>query len=115
MRELKRAVAHFPNPRVRLPPDVADMTGDACKHLAGIFVNGVRARAVSRCGLHQVPIDVELRLLDGGVACPNRPRSPVAIERQFALAWSDGAIESVEHFEAGSREGGCVQKPPKER
>ena len=70
---MKRPVPHLPDPVIRLAPDVAHVIGDARKHLAGIGVNRVRTGAVQPRCLHQVAVDVELRLFDGAVADAHRP------------------------------------------
>src|SRR5438034_9422924 len=87
--EVKRAVPYFPDARIRLPPDVADMVGDSPERGAGITVEPVVALAVQPRRLQQVAVDIELQLLESGVADSHGHRMAITGQRQRALFRTD--------------------------
>ena len=61
-----------------------------------------------------MPVDVELELSGGLVADADRPRAPVAGERELALRRTRAAVQPVQDAQLGVRELRGVEQPPEE-
>ena len=109
------SASHLPDAGVGLAPDAADEVGDAGESPAGLAVQPPAGLRVDQRGLEQVAVDVELGLLGGVVADPDRARAPVAVELQRALGCALAAVEAVEDLQARVGQLRRVQQPPEER
>ena len=68
-----RLTAHLPKPAVGLFPDACQMVGQ-CRLLADVLLG--RTDAADECmqqGIGEFPVDIELKLLCGGVPNSHRP------------------------------------------
>src|SRR3954464_5525130 len=111
MREMERAISHFPNTRIRHAPDVADVIGNAGERPSHVGIERTMAFAVQPSRLEQVAVNIELRLLDRGVAHTYRPRVPVAGERQDPLGDVKAAVETIERMQPRGGERRRLHEP----
>src|SRR5439155_9774695 len=75
-----RSVAHLPDAVVGVPPAGADDVGEPGEESPVLGGEAAARLGVEISGLEDLPIGVELHLLDGAVADPDRRRSPVPDE-----------------------------------
>src|SRR5262249_8002148 len=71
LREVRRLAAHFPDPCVRLAPRTTHEVCDADQAASDVAVDPSPPRRVHRHGVHEVAVDVELKLIDCSVPDSN--------------------------------------------
>src|SRR3989454_3520136 len=78
--ELLPSAAHLPDALVRLAPVGADPVDQPDDVRPGVVPDGRAVLVVQVDGVHQLAVDVELEVVEGGVADTDRTRAHVALE-----------------------------------
>src|SRR5581483_1984890 len=112
---MARRSAHLPNARIGACPQLAYRTREAQQQIALVSVERAAAFHETESGEHDLPVNVELKLIVRGVSDPHRFESAVALQmRQLALGQRRLAVDVVEHLQARLSEPGGVQQPTQE-
>src|SRR5207249_11207722 len=97
------ARARLPDAFVGLAPMTAYVFAEAYQHALGLAIEARAGPRELRRGVDDLAVDVELQLLDGGVADAHRARAAVAAPAvQRALARRRIAVDVVQDLERGT-------------
>jgi hypothetical protein len=113
--EVVQLAADLPDARVGAPPSDRDEVGQLRQLSARVRAERAGLAAQPGRALEQVPVDVQLELTGGGVACADRTGSPVPGQVEHLLPRVGAAVDAVERLHLGHVGADRLQLPVEER
>src|SRR4051812_48352287 len=106
MHEVARFTAHLPDARVRFLPSLGGGVDEREEEAPVVVVGGAAHLVPLPRQVEEVPVDIELQLLGGGVADAHGCRALVPLERELELdqaALSADAVHDLQVVDAARR------------